>query len=77
MLMEDWTTARGRWMNRRVKLVKERVRQGIGRKCETGKLDLCDRQTNLLLAWLEKGLQGNQSIFPTEDNQAGRSGWPG
>jgi hypothetical protein len=32
------------------------VRRGIGRKCETGKLDLCDWQTSLLLAWLGKGL---------------------
>lgn len=35
---------------------REVVRQGIGRESETGKLDLCGRQTNLLLAWLEKGL---------------------
>lgn len=35
---------------------KARCRQ---ERCETGKLDLCDMKTNLLPAWLAKGLRGN------------------
>lgn len=40
-------------------------------RCETGKLDLCDMQTNLLLAWLEKG--ATRKYF-YQDIKASRSG---
>lgn len=46
-----------------------RAGQGKARRrqerCETVKLDLCDMQTNLLLAWFEKGLRGNISTTRT------------